>query len=331
MAILVNVARSVDAVRTQQEVLLYETATALAGGGTFGTAAGGVGQADRSPAVENDFIERGHLRELVIYAKADVAGALPSLFVEESGDGSTVDHTAFTVIVLAGKAVLYLVAITAKYFRVRYTNGGGAQSTFVMRVTGRVPTPSLMDDALGSLHPAGTQEDHRPLYQYLKNGASIEMGVDGSGTVVTFEYTAPTGEHAYIERSMWTVQDTKLVIGGFFSLSALTNGLLIQIIDTDGTTVLEEFGSADAAFKKHIDLAVLSGLNDIRTDTVGNVGEFGKRWTLSKAGGAMHLAPGQIFRVTVRDNIAALDQFRVMLQGIVSRSTQPPPILGAQL
>ena len=69
MAILVNVARSVDAVRTQQEVLLYETA--LAGGGTFGTAAGGVGQADRTDAGGNDVIGRGPPRDQVNHAQAD--------------------------------------------------------------------------------------------------------------------------------------------------------------------------------------------------------------------------------------------------------------------
>lgn len=160
------------------------------------------------------------------------------------------------------------------------------------------------------------------LFEHLKdteNSDSIEAAVDGT-TPVNFDYTAPAGRVAEIERlNLTLVDDAVEDIDGFFTLAALTNGLLLQVLDIDGSTVLQHFGTDEAAIKTHNDLGTLAGI-DVLTlgDAVPAVRRFIVRWTLSKAGSSLTLNSGMTFRMVVPDNLSALTQFRAMIQGVLN-------------
>lgn len=150
------------------------------------------------------------------------------------------------------------------------------------------------------------------LFAYLKLSSSIEMNVDGS-SAKSFDYVA-TGRMAIERVNFNTVDDVKWDADGFFSLSVLSNGLLIQVVDTNGTTVLQHFGTNDAPIKRHADLYSLAGI-DVSDDTTGGTSSSGVRWTIEKAGLAIELIEDQRFRVVVQDDLQGFVQFRVMIQG----------------
>ncbi len=65
---------------------------------------------------------------IVVNVYTDVASATNGLSLEWSSNGTNWDHTQ-TYTVAAATATVYNLAIRARYFRIRYTNGAGAQTT----------------------------------------------------------------------------------------------------------------------------------------------------------------------------------------------------------
>ncbi len=153
------------------------------------------------------------------------------------------------------------------------------------------------------------------IFKLLANAGDPDMAVDG-GTPVTYEFEVPTGKVFHLQRINVHMQDGSIRADGFGGLAALTNGLLIQAIDTNGTTVLKDFTDGEPV-KRHNELALLAGL-DVDPDTSGVGGAEDAvlvRWTIAKARKPMRLTAGQIVRVTVRDNISDVTQLRMMVQG----------------
>ena len=179
---------------------------------------------------------------------------------------------------------------------------------------GRITTPST-----SIADVVQTEEAHvLPadwLAKFLNSGSSIEMNVDGSDPVVKFKYTVPANRCAVIRRVNWAIEDATVKMPEFGGISALTNGLLVQVIDTDTTTVVLDFLDGNP-IKQNFHFALLAGSDvDIERDT-GNVNEtLFVRWSLYKGGGPLFLAPGQIFQVTVQDDLTGLDAFHASLQG----------------
>ncbi len=120
------------------EVELYASTVALGIDGVFETPVAQVVDhfEDDAPAAD-DWIERGPIRELVINFEADEDTAAAGLVVEESNGGVTVDEDTLSVPVLANVNYSNVLELRAKYFRFRETNGGTAQTTHSLRVSGR--------------------------------------------------------------------------------------------------------------------------------------------------------------------------------------------------
>ena len=156
------------------------------------------------------------------------------------------------------------------------------------------------------------------IYDHLHDavGNSDDLNVNGSVTPVNYDFTVPTGKVFLLTRINAEMRDnTKDIPNGFFSIASLTNGMIFEILDTDGTTVLQGFNTVAHPIKNHADMQGLAGV-DVDTDSVANVMGGGFRWTITKTGAAMRLTAGQMIRVIVQDNLEALQEFHILIQGL---------------
>ena len=152
------------------------------------------------------------------------------------------------------------------------------------------------------------------LYKYLKDGATIDMSVDGSSTPVKYKYTVPTDSRALITRVMIVILDKGPIPTKFGGVATLTNGLDIQIFDSDGTTVLVDFLDG-APITQNAEFGCLAGV-DIQIDAGAASDSLIVRWTLRDAGASAVLTEGQIFQMTVNDDLTGLDSMVVLVQGL---------------
>lgn len=151
------------------------------------------------------------------------------------------------------------------------------------------------------------------VYEFLKNGASADLNIDGS-TPVNFTYTVPASKTLILARFNFALVDGSMTYGKFGGLTALTNGLKLEILDTDGSTQLLDF-TGGLNIKTNEDFACLAGVDAIAEPAAGD--DFMPiRFTVNKAGAPMLVHEGQVIRLVVQDNLSALSHFRCMVQGI---------------
>ena len=149
-------------------------------------------------------------------------------------------------------------------------------------------------------------------FAFLTNSSSIDMAVDGSSTAVTFEFTVPNARFEWV-RNVIRIEDGTITATGFGGLSSLTNGITIQVIATDGVTVLQDF-TGERAVKDHSHLASFAGI-DVDRDAGAGEDVILVRWTVAKAWEAIELHKDEIIRVTVRDDLTGISSMDWMIQG----------------
>lgn len=153
------------------------------------------------------------------------------------------------------------------------------------------------------------------LHKFLKNTSdSLEMNVDGSTTAVSFKYTVPANEEAYIARCNIYMEDANPSPSKFGGLTALTNGLIIRVLDAQGST-LHTFNDG-ATIKSNSDFHSMAGV-DVAYTTGQGADAVSIRWTLQRQSGgpSLVLREDEAFEVVVQDNLTGLDKFRWSLQG----------------
>ena len=157
------------------------------------------------------------------------------------------------------------------------------------------------------------------LYKQLRNplNGSSEMTVDGSGTAVAFEYTVPTGKDVELHRFLFDLVDGAIKYGQFAGLATeLTNGVKIEIIDADGTTVLVDFTDGHNV-KSNSHWSHVAGIDSIIQPAAGDDG-LPIRFSIFKAntdGFGMYLSEGRRVRVTVQDDLTTVSHFECTIQG----------------
>lgn len=129
-----------------------------------------------------------------------------------------------------------------------------------------------------------------------------------------FEYTVATGQTFKWSRVNMELVDGSMQVNKFGGIATLANGCLFQVIDTDGTTVLEHFGTDLQPIQRNADLSVLAGVDSVIQPAAGD-DMLPIRFTIAKAGAPMELSAGQIIRWINQDNISGLTVFRMMIQG----------------
>lgn len=142
---------------------------------------------------------------------------------------------------------------------------------------------------------------------YLLDGGSKEMAVNGSGTAAEYEYAPTAGQVHYLESLSLFINDNgSITPGKFGNLSALSNGLMIEV-KTNGTTV-ELMNMQD-----NMDITLLFGsFNSLDAST----GYFNGEKTLEvnwKPNNPIKLNgdDSDFVRATVRDNLSQLTYLRI--------------------
>ena len=156
------------------------------------------------------------------------------------------------------------------------------------------------------------------LYKLLRNPLdnSPDMNVDGSSTPVQFQYIVPAGKDVELHRFMFDLVDNAIKYGQFAGLAtALTNGVMVEIIEDDGTTVLLDFTDGENV-KINSEWAHLAGVDSIVQPAAGD-DALPVRFSVHKAndGNAMYLSEGRIIRVTIQDDLSTVSHFECMIQG----------------
>jgi hypothetical protein len=162
------------------------------------------------------------------------------------------------------------------------------------------------------------------VYEYLirASGPQSPLGTDydmdtASNAVATvFEYQVPGGKRFKFNRINFVLVDDSISPGDFGGIGGgLTNGCLLQIVDSDGSTVLCHFGTDTVVIKTNADFAPLAG-TDVPISALAGDDLLPVRFSVFKAGSPMLLTSGQRMRWTNRDDLSAITKFRAMVQGV---------------
>ena len=160
------------------------------------------------------------------------------------------------------------------------------------------------------------------IYQFFTHSSGPE-GADDNDMIVNaalatpsvFIYTVPAGNFAYISRVNILLIDTNTVTDGFAQLSALTNGILVQAMDSAGVES-EDFTNGRPILQ-HMDFVYLAGVDVDLISGAAQPDVIKIRWTLERALNQepLFLRPGESLRMTIRDDLTGIETFRAMVQG----------------
>ena len=150
-----------------------------------------------------------------------------------------------------------------------------------------------------------------PLVEWLKtSGGSRDANINGSVTAVEFEYVSPedttvvTHMHVYLE-DLGSIDATKY--GNM--AAALTNGILVQVIYADGSPTLDLTGGFPV--KTTGEWLALGEQSEHHIHGQGPEAVLSRQ----KYNSGIELKTGDIFRVTVRDNLTDLTAHYFRIDG----------------
>lgn len=150
-----------------------------------------------------------------------------------------------------------------------------------------------------------------PMYSkdYLLNGSSPDMSVNGSGTAQVFTYTPPTGEVRYLEEIDLFLFDSGTndvtdfgAIGG-----GITNGLLIEG-QTQGNafTLSNSTDNVDLITNFSTNITIPPTNSGFLDTSDPFLGSFQPRKFI-----VLNESQGDFIRATVRDNLSSIDVLRI--------------------
>ena len=155
------------------------------------------------------------------------------------------------------------------------------------------------------------------ILQYMReSGGSEEMAVNGSVTAVEFEFenTDPLLK-AVIARTLWNIVDASPTAIKFGGITALTNGLLVELVNPADVVVFDFLDGVP--IKQNAQFGNLGGVDWNLTAGAGT-GAVTVRWSLFKTGREILVPPGFKIRLTVQDDLSALDSMMVSVQGYLT-------------
>jgi len=144
-------------------------------------------------------------------------------------------------------------------------------------------------------------------------GVVTEAIVDYSAAQVSYQLLCPVDELYEVNRVIVGIGDTAINNSGEYgSITALTNGVVIRITDTDGGSIqlLTPF-----AITTNGDYSRLS--YDTLYNSLGNGNDYlTVRWTFAKHGAPIVLEPGQYIEIELNDNFTGLANQTFLFQGV---------------
>lgn len=141
---------------------------------------------------------------------------------------------------------------------------------------------------------------------YLLNGSSNSMSVNGSSTPVSFTYTVPGGQTWYVQNiNLFMIDGGTMDPTDFGSIAGLTNGLLLEASVSGNLYTI-------GTYKNNVELATLFSSSSVGNSTTlfGTSGflETSDIYLGSKVfKPEITLNAGDYIRVTVRDNLTSID------------------------
>lgn len=153
------------------------------------------------------------------------------------------------------------------------------------------------------------------VYELLKDSGSSDMAVDGSSTPVEFEFLIPANTWVDLAQFNIVLTDVAVTNDKFGAITALTNGVTIEIIDVDTTTVLFDF-TATRPIRTNTDFALYAGVS-AKLAGGGLVDAVLVEWPLQSTGAVLRVLGGQLIRATVNDNLTGLNTFGILVQGLL--------------
>jgi hypothetical protein len=146
---------------------------------------------------------------------------------------------------------------------------------------------------------------------YLLNGGSEDMAVNGSITPVVFSHTIAADTRFSLNRSLLVMEHGAAAFNAahFAALgSALANGVEVSITPDGGSKIVLELWKTNRQ--------VRDTMFDL-DQTFKTAGVYTGRWTFTKDLNehGLVLNPGDVFAITIQDNLAAMDFFSFKLKG----------------
>jgi len=139
---------------------------------------------------------------------------------------------------------------------------------------------------------------------------STNFNVNGSSTSVIFKVTAPVGSALIIKGIATYIEDAAIAPNKYGGLTALTNGCILQICDTNGTTVL--LNLTPHALKNIADFAIIAKDESVIYDAA-TIDMF--HCNINVDWFYFRLTAGQSIQFLVRDDLTGLDDHYMQLFG----------------
>lgn len=146
---------------------------------------------------------------------------------------------------------------------------------------------------------------------------SKDLSVKGDITAVDFYLKPEAGKVYEVHRMMMFMQDAALTFdpAGFGALAILTTGLLLQVEERSDDSVLFDLLDGEA-LKTNGHWGTLG--YDVKLDDYGGTPTDAvllSRLSFDKFGGPLTLTDTEQFRLSVRDDLTGLTEFRITLEG----------------
>ena len=150
----------------------------------------------------------------------------------------------------------------------------------------------------------------------VTSAGSEDMTVNGSITAVVFEYQVPSGKMAEVYSFHVDIVDTAVNWDEFAGLGGdLTNGVKMEVIDKDGSTVLLDFTDGSNV-KSNTHWSHFAGVTVLQPGT-GDDALHARGHFKEQCGSPVVLSEGQYFRVTIQDNLTGVTHFECMIHGMI--------------
>lgn len=149
--------------------------------------------------------------------------------------------------------------------------------------------------------------------RYLRNSnGDVDMKVDGSDIPMEFKYTVPAGGEFLLMGIRVGVIDVKMQPHRFGNLSALNNGVLLEL--RDELDVLRFDMTDGEAIKRNSDFAMIDGgiFNRMQGDASALLLVS---WVASGDDEPIILPSGWSIVFTIRDDLLGLSFFRALVKG----------------
>ena len=149
------------------------------------------------------------------------------------------------------------------------------------------------------------------LSEYLLEGANIDMAVDGT-TPKVYRYTVPANTRVSLNRGLLSIEHGAAAFsaGNFGAIAgALANGVEISVTPSGGSKVVLETWITNRQIRDTMfDLD-----QTFRTD-----GVYTGRWTFTRDlnNNGIVLVAGDVFDITIQDNLSTMTYMSFKLKGI---------------